>query len=69
MSHISAKVFVAFDDRFVNMYMGPSAQKHSLDDLNGDNFDHTGLPFIRGAQISRSPPPIWKPGRSGLRSI
>src|SRR5207245_9863322 len=29
MTHIRARVFVAFDDRHVNVYMGPSAQKHS----------------------------------------
>src|SRR5215510_11289638 len=55
MAHIGARAFVAFDDRFVNIYMGPSAQKHSLDDFNADNFDHSGLNFIRGAQISVSP--------------
>ncbi|HEV2201937.1 MAG TPA: GMC family oxidoreductase [Bryobacteraceae bacterium] len=55
MAHITARVFAAFDDRFVNVYMGPSAQKHSLDDFNADNFDHGGLNFIRGAQISVSP--------------
>jgi gluconate 2-dehydrogenase alpha chain len=55
MAHISPRVFVAFDDRFVNIYMGPSAQKHSLDDFNADNFDHSGLGFIRGAQISVTP--------------
>jgi len=63
MAHISAKVFAAYDDRFVNIYMGPSAQRHTIDDFNGDNFDHSGLGFIRGAQISVSPP-TWKPGRS-----
>ena len=52
MAHIGARVFVAFDDRFVNIYMGPSAQKHSLDDFNADNFDHSGQGFMRGAQIS-----------------
>jgi gluconate 2-dehydrogenase alpha chain len=52
MAHITPRVFATFDDRFVNIYMGPSAQKHSLDDFNADNFDHSGLPFIRGAQIS-----------------
>src|SRR5580692_9778853 len=31
MAHIMAKVFVGFDDRFVNIYMGPSAQKHTID--------------------------------------
>ena len=52
MAHIGARVFAAFDDRYVNIYMGPSAQKHSLDDFNADNFDHKDLGFIRGAQIS-----------------
>ncbi len=55
MAHIGTRVFATFDDRFVNIYMGPSAQKHSLDDWNADNFDHSGLGFIRGAQISVSP--------------
>ena len=55
MAHIMAKVFVAYDDRFVNIYMGPSAQKHTLDDFNADNFDHHGVGFIRGAQISIGP--------------
>ena len=54
MAHIGARVFAAFDDRFVNIYMGPSAQKHSLDDFNADNFDHSGLGFIRGGQVSVS---------------
>ena len=55
MAHIGTRVFVAFDDRYVNVYMGPNAQKHSLDDFNADNFDHSGLGFIRGAQISVAP--------------
>ena len=55
MAHIGARVFAAFDDRYVNIYMGPSAQKHSLDDFNADNFDHSGLGFIRGAQLSVTP--------------
>src|SRR5712672_1162945 len=55
MAHMMAKVFAAFDDRFVNVYMGPSAQKHTLDDFNGDNFDHSGLGFIRGSQVSIGP--------------
>ena len=52
MAHITPRAFAAFDDRCVNIYMGPSAQKHSLDDFNADNFDHSALGFIRGAQIS-----------------
>jgi gluconate 2-dehydrogenase alpha chain len=55
MAHIGARAFAGFDDRYVNIYMGPNAQKHSLDDFNADNFDHTGLGFIRGAQISVAP--------------
>ena len=55
MAHIGNRVFAAFDDEFVNVYMGPSAQKHSLDDFNADNFDHSGLGFLRGAQISVGP--------------
>jgi len=54
-AHIMARVFAAFDDRFVNVYMGPSAQKHTVDDFNGDNFDHSGLGFIRGSQVSVGP--------------
>ena len=55
MSHIGARAYAAYDNRHVNVYMGPNAQKHSLDDFNADNFDHSGLGFIRGAQISVSP--------------
>src|SRR5580700_4381586 len=55
MAHFTPRVFAAFDDRCVNIYMGPSAQKHSLDDFNADNFDHKGLGFIRGAQLSVTP--------------
>src|SRR5262249_5616668 len=55
MPHIGVRVFAAFDDRHINIYMGPSAQKHTIDDFNADNFDHGGLNFIRGAQISTGP--------------
>jgi len=52
MAHMMPNVYVAFDDRHMNNYMGPSAQKHTIDDFNADNFDHGGLGFIRGSQIS-----------------
>jgi gluconate 2-dehydrogenase alpha chain len=42
----------SFDDRHVNVFMGPSAQKHTIDDFNADNFDHSGVGFIRSSQIS-----------------
>jgi gluconate 2-dehydrogenase alpha chain len=52
MTHIRPSVFVAFDDKKINIYMGPNAQRHSIDDYNADNFDHKDLGFIRGGQIS-----------------
>src|SRR5207248_3681579 len=52
MAHIAAKVYAAFDDRYVNNFMGPNAQKHALDDFNADNFDRGGVGFIRGSQIA-----------------
>jgi gluconate 2-dehydrogenase alpha chain len=55
MTHIGARAYSIFDDRRVNIFMGPSAQRHTLDDFNADNFDHTNLGFIRGAQISVHP--------------
>jgi gluconate 2-dehydrogenase alpha chain len=54
MTHINVRVFATFDER-VNIFMGPSAQRHTIDDYNADNFDHGGLGFIRGAQISVHP--------------
>ncbi len=56
MSHMMPNVLVGFDDRRVNTYMGPSAQKYTIDDFNADNFDHGGLGFIRGSQISVGTP-------------
>jgi gluconate 2-dehydrogenase alpha chain len=52
MAHMMPNVYAMFDDRHVNVYMGPSAQKHTIDDFNADNFDHGGQGFIRGSQIS-----------------
>src|SRR6516225_11896862 len=51
-AHMMPNVFVTFDDRHVNVFMGPSAQKHTIDDFNADNFDHSGVGFIVGSQIS-----------------
>ena len=52
MAHMMPNVYVTFDDRHINNYMGPSAQKHTIDDFNADNFDHKDAGFIRGSQIS-----------------
>ena len=37
--------------RTVNRFTGPSAQGMLIDDFLSDNFDHTGLGFIRGASL------------------
>ena len=55
MAHIGSRAFATFDDRHVNIFMGPSAQRHTVDDFNADNFDHKDLGYIRGAQISVHP--------------
>lgn len=38
-----------FDDYIVNSFIGPVSAAVRMDDFNGNNFDHTGLGFIRGA--------------------
>lgn len=40
-----------FPGRRLNLFSGAGGQATAMDDLNGDNFDHTGLGFIRGAVI------------------
>jgi len=45
-------VFGVFDGRRLNGFTGPAAQGYTIDDLNADNFDHTGLGFVRGGRIA-----------------
>ncbi|WP_239616629.1 GMC family oxidoreductase [Cohnella mopanensis] len=40
-----------YEDREFNMAMGAGALGSSLDDFNGDNFDHSSLKFLHGANI------------------
>lgn len=40
-----------FDQKF-NMHMGAGALGMAIDDLNGDNFDHSDLDFLHGGWIS-----------------
>lgn len=63
-------------EEHLNRFAGPQGQRMVIDDLNGDNFDHSGLKFIRGGQVfapnefhpiqdlSLIPPgiPQWGPG-------
>ncbi len=41
-----------FDDQVFNPFMGGGALTTSIDDYNGDNFDHAGLGFIGGAYLA-----------------
>jgi gluconate 2-dehydrogenase alpha chain len=41
-----------FFDRPLNRFMGSGANGMTIQDLDGDNFDHANLDFIRGAFIS-----------------
>ena len=65
MAHMMASVFVTFDDRYINNFMGPSAQKHTIDDFNADNFDHSGPGLHpRRADLDRHAEPRRRPDRS-----
>src|SRR5690606_1075719 len=41
-----------FNDKKFNLYAGAGALGACLDDFNGDNFDHSDLNFLHGANIS-----------------
>ena len=43
-----------FEDREFNLYAGAGSLGMVLDDYNGDNFDHSDLKFIHGANIAIS---------------
>ena len=46
----SATLF--FEDKVFNQFMGAGALGRTIDDFDGDNFDHSGLGFIGGGYIS-----------------
>jgi len=50
-----------FSDEEFKRYMGAGALSCAMDDLNADNFDHTGLGFLGGGSITV--------GQSGARPI
>jgi len=52
MSHVFIVLDGVFPGRKLNRFGGTWPQCTSLDDLNADNFDHTGLGFVGGAVIS-----------------
>jgi gluconate 2-dehydrogenase alpha chain len=48
---VDTTVFGAYPGKKLNMWSGTAGQTFCIDDYNGDNFDHTGLGFIRGGSI------------------
>ncbi|MGA2564364.1 MAG: GMC family oxidoreductase, partial [Steroidobacteraceae bacterium] len=50
----SSGVTLHFDDKIFNPFIGAGSLGMCMDDFNGDNFDHSGLGFIGGADISTS---------------
>ncbi|MDB5807251.1 MAG: hypothetical protein JWN73_4573 [Betaproteobacteria bacterium] len=59
-----ARVAMFFDDKVFNPFMGGGALTTSIDDYNGDNFDHAGLGFIGGAYLAAQ-----SNGATPIRSI
>jgi gluconate 2-dehydrogenase alpha chain len=51
ISHMYGGAAGVFSGKRVNPFGGPGAQRTSIDNWNGDNFDHKGLGFIGGAII------------------
>ena len=55
------RVWLFFEDKVFNQFMGGGVRGTAIDEFNGDNFDHTGLDFVGGAYIgvaSSGAPPI-----------
>jgi gluconate 2-dehydrogenase alpha chain len=58
------KVALFFDDKVFNPFMGGGALTTSIDEYNGDNFDHDGKGFIGGAYLAAQ-----SNGATPIRSI
>jgi gluconate 2-dehydrogenase alpha chain len=54
MGHGDVRTIGLFDDFIVNSFIGPNTAAIRMDDFNGNNFDHTGVGFIRGAALGTS---------------
>jgi gluconate 2-dehydrogenase alpha chain len=51
MAHTRPRVIALYDDQVMNAHIGPNHPFQAIDDFNADNFDHTGLGFLRGGII------------------
>src|SRR5581483_10209704 len=54
LAHGDVRAAGVFDDAIIDWFIGPGSAAVRIDDFNGNNFDHTGLGFIRGATIGTS---------------
>ncbi len=52
ISRQAVEVLGFFPGVSLRLAEGPAAQAMCIDDFNGDNFDHTGLGFIRGGTVA-----------------
>jgi gluconate 2-dehydrogenase alpha chain len=52
MTHQNAGTVFFIVEQDLNRWAGPVGQSMSIDDYGADNFDHTGLGFIRGGRIT-----------------
>jgi len=50
-AHGDVAIHGIFDDYIINSFIGPQAGGSRMDDFNGNNFDHTGVGFVRGAAM------------------
>jgi gluconate 2-dehydrogenase alpha chain len=48
---VTSSVNVFFDDKYINPFIGAGSLGMTIDDFNGDNFDHKNLGFIAGGFI------------------
>jgi gluconate 2-dehydrogenase alpha chain len=47
----AAQMLLFYEGKHFNSFMGAGAAAVSLDDFNGDNFDHSGLDFVSGGTL------------------
>ena len=57
------RVTLFFEDQEFNHFIGGGTLGTSIDDFNGDNFDHAGLGFLGGAYVAAQ-----SPGATPIRS-
>lgn len=47
---VVSRVNLNFEDKIFNQFMGAGGMGISIDDFNGDNYDHSGLGFVGGGR-------------------